>query len=148
MREFKVDVYKVLKDPLLLTISESLDELEEICEEEVKTIASDCSDFARPRFDNANGVTVSETRRPTKSATGSDEANVGLTITSDPYWSVPEDADFLRLVQLHGHNSSKIADALMAKAPEDVEKHLTQNVQSGRVASAAADAKANHEEAS
>lgn len=150
LREFKDNVYQALNDPKTLTLSSSLEDIDTICSEEVRTVATGLPNFASSNYE-ASALTynneVAQSMRAGAKHCGYDQ--IAERGTKAPYWSVAEEAEFPSLLQEHGHNTSKIAETLMTKSPDDVLKHLSNLVKSGREdllqLAEAADARAQQE---
>lgn len=133
LKEFKDNLWQALKDPRTLTTSDSLDDLEGICNQELEKASSGFPCFA-------NCLPISSSSSPSKAVPESagnftdtvrqSEGNPAAVLK--PYWSVAEEADFSSLVQQHGRNLNKISEYLMTKSPKDVEDHLNELVASGR----------------
>ena len=133
LSKFRDNVHQALKNPATLTLSDSLGEVERICQEEIKSAACGYPNFTSSEYEdsapfNPQDAVVSDNCAP-------ENINRGIPSVmapKAPYWSVAEEAELPRLVQEYGRNSSKIADCLMTKSPNDVEEHLTEVIKSGR----------------
>lgn len=54
-----------------------------------------------------------------------------------PYWSLAEEAQFPKLLEQYGRNLIKIADYLRTKTVDEIDQHLTENIDLSNLASAA-----------
>ena len=122
LTEFKNCIFHALRNPATITLSESHEEVDALCDEEIKTTISKCPNFAS--LDN-------------KTSTGASPQNniefpAANGVTKAPYWSKAEELEFPRLIQKYGRDSNKIAVAMMTKLPQDVDEHFAELVNSGR----------------
>lgn len=130
--EFKEHLYQALDNPETITISDSFQGLEDICNEEIEKSTCDYPSFASydDQIFTPNGP-------PASSATIQTMIDTFETVqaTKSPpksYWSVAEKEEFASLVREHGRDLEKIADQLMTKSPQDVGIHLEELIRSGR----------------
>ena len=131
--EFKNSVCHALRDPATFTLSESFEDVDALCDQELKNIVSTCPDFASLDNKNSTDAFSRNISGFTPAITCSDDHNSTANgAIRAPYWSKAEESEFPRLIQRYGRDSNKIAMALMTKLPEDVDEHFAELVNSGR----------------
>ena len=133
LSEFQDNVHQALNNPATLTLSDSLGDLERICDQEFKNVLMGYPNFVSSEYEDSAPFHARDATQPDDDAAETISHGImGVMVSKGPYWSVAEEAEFPRLVEQHGRNSSKIADCLMTKSPKDVEEHLTELVKFGR----------------
>ena len=133
LAEFKNSICHALRHPATFTLSESFEEVDALCDQELKNIVSKCPDFAS--LDNKISIDVFSRNIggcTTATTCSDDHSPTTNEVTRAPYWSKAEESEFPRLIQRYGRDSNKIAMALMTKLPEDVDEHFAELVNSGR----------------
>lgn len=132
LTEFKNSVYHALRDPATIILSESFEDVDALCDQEIKTAVSESPNFAS--LDNKIPIEASpQNIEFTTTITCRDSHDItAYGVSRAAYWSKAEEAEFPRLVQQYGRDSNKIAVALMTKLPQDVEEHFAELVNSGR----------------
>ena len=133
LTEFKNSVHHALRDPAILTLSESFEEVDALCDQEINTTVSSCPNFASSDSKIPIGASAHNSIEITSAITCGDSHDLTVNgVTRAPYWSKAEESGFPRLIEQYGRDSNKIADALMTKRPQDVDAHFAELIRSGR----------------
>lgn len=133
LSEFKDNVHQALKNLPTLTPSNSLGDLERICDQEVKNVAFGFPNFTSSEYADPTPFHTQDATQSDNGAAGNmDHRMSGVMVQKGANWSIAEEAEFPRLVQQYGRSPGKIADCLMTKSSKDVEEHLTELLKSGR----------------
>ena len=133
LTQFKNGIYQALRNPATITLSDSFEEVDALCDKEIKTTVSKCPNFASLDDKIPIGASPQNSIELTTAITCSDSHDPTANgVTRAPYWSKVEESEFPMLIQQYGRDSNKIAVALMTKLPQDVEEHFAELVKSGR----------------
>lgn len=133
LTDFKNSVRDALRNPATMTISESFEEVDALCDQELKTTVSKCPNFATLGDKAPIGASPRNILELTTAIEGKDSHDRTTNgATRAPYWSKAEDLEFPRLIEQYGRDYTKLSQALMTKLPQDVEEHLAELIDSGR----------------
>ena len=133
LTDFKNSVRDALRNPATITISESFEEVDALCDQELKTTVSKCPNFASLDDKAPTGASPRNKIELTTAIEGKDNHDrTANGAARAPYWSNAEESEFPRLIKQYGRDFDKLSQALMTKLPQDVEEHLAELIDSGR----------------
>lgn len=138
--EFKTDLHSITSSRSSEDLSENLQNLSLVVDQEVGIVMSGFPEFANlplktpavPQRKDGNHMDTLETLEFVNGeAEASNPPNSHISATRVPYWSAAEKKEFPKLLEQFGMNHAKSSDYLKTKTPEEVKHHFLQLMKSG-----------------